>query len=59
MEGLQSHSCSGMDSKAVYFMTALHRHVHETNTQQSKKFVKRKVKKVEKNGNDTHCPQLC
>lgn len=48
-----------MDSKPVYFMTALHRHVNETNTQQSKKFVKRKVKKVEKNGNDTPCPHLC
>ena len=53
MEDLQFQSCPSMDgSKLVYFKTALHRHIHEINTPQSKKFVKRKVKKGEKNGID-------
>ena len=60
MEDLQFHSCPSMDgSKPVYFNTALHRDVHEINTPQSKKFVKWKVKKGEKNNNDIPCSHLC
>lgn len=44
-----------MDNKPVYFMTTLYRPVHETDTPQNQKFLKRKGRKFGKNGTDIPC----
>lgn len=44
-----------MDNKPVYFMTTLYRPVHETDTPQNQKFLKRKGRKCGKNGTDIPC----
>ena len=47
-----------MDNKPAYFMTTLHRPIHQIDTPQNKEVVRRKGKKGEKNGTGIPCP-LC